>query len=538
MFARNHVRTAVVAVGAVLVTTLAACSSSSSPATTTGDSKFVSGGTFRKAIGADPKNLNPFKMVDLDGWEMITYAYESLVYVTPDGDFVPWLADSWTESGTKVTYKIRDGITCSDGTPFTAETAANNINYNTDPANATFYYGSQVTEAVSARADGDTLTVVSTVNDPFLMANTGTILMVCQAGVDDPEGLAEKTDGTGLFVLTDVKAGDTYSFTKRDDYDWGPPDGDGGERVTSDTVGLPDALEIRVIADESTTTNLMLSGDLNAAVVLGPDRARLDAAGLKYAGVRNSVGEMLFNERSDRVFADERVREALTLALNRDEIGDVVANGVGVPAVSLVTKSPLLCVQDPPSWTLPDTDLERAAELLDAAGWTLGSDGKRSKDGKPLEVKFIYDAATSTHAPAAELIKQTWDALGVTTDLHANDAADWSEKLFQSFDWDTGFAQIAPGSPMVLSTFFAGADPEDDGLNFMFVDNPEYNELVEQAKRSSPQEACGLWQQAESALIDRVDVFPLIDNILPTYQSGAVFDRPNYLPPTSIRMLG
>jgi peptide/nickel transport system substrate-binding protein len=496
-----------------------------------GEGDFVSGGTFVKAIGADPGNLNPFKVVNLDGWEVVTYAYESLVYVTADGEFVPWLAESWEETGTEVTYTLKDGITCDDGSEFTAETAANNINYNTQAANATFYYGSQVTEAVAATADGNTLTVTSEINDPFLMANTGTIYMTCQPGLDDPESLGDSTNGTGLYFLSDVKTGDTYTFDKRSDYTWGP------DGVTSETVGLPDNLEVRVVADESTRANLLLSGEINAATVLGPDRARLDGAGLEYVGVRNSVGEMLFNEREGRILADQAVREALTLAINQEEVADVVSDGAGLEAVSLVTKSPFLCVADPPAWSLPAQDLDKAAQLLDEAGWELGADGTRSKDGQPLAIKFIYDAATPTHGPAAELVKQNWDELGVVTELHANDSADWSEQLFSTFDWDTGFIQLAPGAPTVLSTFF-GPTPEEGGLNFMFVHNDEYDALAAEAKQSTPEEACGIWQDAETALIERVDVFPLIDNIVPSYQSGAVFERPNYIPPTSIRMLG
>ena len=520
-----------VSAGASIVAVTLALTACSTGGNTPSSEEFVSGGTFVKAIGADPGNLNPFKVVDLNAWEVITYAYESLVYVNSDGDFVPWLAESWEDSGTEVTYTLKDGITCADGSEFTAETAANNINYNTQADNATFYYGSQVTEAVKATAEGNVLTVTSDVNDPFLMANTGTIYMACQTGLDDPEALADATDGTGLYYLSDSKSGDTYTFSKRDDYTWGPDD------VTSDTVGLPDALEIRVIGDESTAANLLLSGEINAATVLGPDRARLDAAGLKYVGVRNSVGEMLFNEREGRVFADENVRKALTLALNQKEVADVVSDGAGLEAVSLVTKSPFLCVADKPEWSLPAQDVDEAGKLLDEAGWVLGADGKREKDGQPLTVKFIYDAATPTHGPAAELVKQNWDEIGVTTELHANDGADWSEQLVSTFDWDTGFVQLAPGAPTVLSTFF-GATPEEGGLNFMFVHNPEYDALAEQAKQAEPDATCGLWQQAEQELIERVDVYPLIDNIVPSYQSGAIFDRPNYIPPTSIRMLG
>lgn len=159
-------------------------------------------------------------------------------------------------------------------------------------------------------------------------------------------------------------------------------------------------------------------------------------------------------------------------------------------------------------------------------------------DGKPLSVKFIYDAATATHAPAAELVQQTWDKLGVTTVLSVNDANAWSEQLFQTFDWDTGFIQIAPGSPVVASQFFAGATPDAGGNNFMFVDNPEYKALATQAGTATPDQACDLWQRAEAELIARTDVFPLADNKLLTYLAGAELELSTYVVPTTIRMLG
>lgn len=514
----------------VLVMTMASCSGQTDGASP-GNQEYVSGGTFVMAVNDDPGDLNPLKVVSPDAWGVVSLAYESLIYVTPDGEFEPWLAEKWEESSTEVVFTLKDGLTCADGSAFTAQTVADNINYNADPANATFSYGSVIDETISAAADGSTVTVTSTVNSPFLMVNIGTILMVCDAGLADTSTLSAATNGTGLFELTDLRPGDSYTFGKRDGYAWGP------NGVTSDTEGLPDAIEARVITDESTAANLLLSGEINAASISGADRARLDGAGLDFVGVRNPVGMMLFNEKEGRPFSDPLVREALALAIDRDEVGTVIADGDGMEPVSLVTKTPLLCVADPPAWKLPDTDLGRAADLLDEAGWELGADGKRSKEGKPLTIKFIYNAPTSTHAPAAELVKQAWDGLGATTELYANDAAAWSEQLWSTFDWDTGWVQVAPGGPLILSTFFAGPTPDKGGLNFMFVDNPEYNALVEQAKSATPDETCGLWQQAETELIERFDVLPVIDNILPTYQSGAVFDQPNYIQPTTIRML-
>jgi len=98
--------------------------------------------------------------------------------------------------------------------------------------------------------------------------------------------------------------------------------------------------------------------------------------------------------------------------------------------------------------------------------------------------------------------------------------------------------QIAPGSPVVLNNFFGGASPDNGGNNFMFVDNADYNALAEEAKVASPEETCGLWQDAEAALLDRFDVFPMAENIVPTYVSGAEIERTDVILPTAIRMVG
>lgn len=522
---RTAPRALALAAGVALLAGLAACTgTSSSPA--------ASGGTFVQALQGDPGDLNPLKATDPNTWAALSVAYESLVSVSEDGKFSPFLAKSWKATGTEITYTLKPDITCSDGTPFTAETAAANINYNADPANATFYYSSHVTEAVHATGSGDKLTITSTTNNPFLLADTGTILLVCQDVLDHPTSYSAKTDGTGLFALGKVDPQTSYTFDKRKKYDWGP------HGVTASTAGLPDKIQLRVITDESTAVNLLLSGELNSATVLGPDRARLESAKLKSAEQRYPIGEIQFNEKSDRPTADPDVRRALMLALDRTQVADVVSDGTATPAISLVNQPPFLCVSKKPDWTLPDQNLKQAASMLDKAGWVAGSDGKRSKDGKPLTIKFIYNGGTDSQAAAAELIQQTWSKIGVDTELSANDSTKWTEQLYQTFDWDTGFIVFLPGSPVVLSTFLGKTVPEG-GLNFDFIDNPQYTDYAKQARAAGDAaESCALWNKAEAALVDRTDVYPLTDQFQRTYMKNATFEMPGYIVPTSVRMEG
>ena len=516
---------AITAAALTAVLALAGCSSG-------GEAAPVSGGTFTMALNDDPGSLSPLSGVSLVQRALVPFGYDSLAYITPDGDIVPWMAESWEESGTEITYTLKDGITCADGTEFTAETAANNIAYQANADNGTFWFGSNITADMTATADGNTLTITSATNNPFLLESTGAVEMVCQAGLDDPESLTDATNGTALYSLSDASAGE-YTYTKRDGYTWGP------DGVTSETAGLPETIVGRVITDEATAANLLLSGELNAASIIGQDRARIEATGLESRGVLNPIGEMLFNERADRPTADVRVRQALTLGLDREAVGEVVTDGHYLESVSLVNKTPLTCVAGGPLWELPDTDLDAAGALLDEAGYVLGSDGLRAKDGVPLTIRFIYDGGTPSHGAAAEEVQAEWNELGITTELVAEDPTGWSTDLYQTYNWDTGFIQLAPSSPVVLSLFFLGATSENGGYNFMDVQNEEYNALATEAFTAADSEtACDLWLQAEKELIDRVDIFPLAETDSPTYMSGVTFDMPGGIAPTTIRMQG
>ncbi|MGO1398957.1 MAG: ABC transporter substrate-binding protein [Brevibacterium yomogidense] len=497
-----------------------------------GDAALVSGGTFVAAVNGEVNDTNPMTSTQPQERQLASYAYETLVYTHEDGEFVPWLAESWevADDGRSVAFEIKDGVACQDGTTFDAGAAARNLEYHADPDNTSVHHGSRVPAGLTAEAEGPTLTVTAAEVDPFLMSKVGAVEMLCEAGLDDPESLQGATNGTGLYELTEARP-DAFVFTARDDYDWGP------DGLTSEAEGLPDGLEIQVVTDESTRANLLIAGDLNAARITGADRSRVEAQGFEHTGLINPIGQMLFNERADRPTSDPLVREALSIGFDREEAAEVVSGGHAVDLDSLITESPHLCVPDDgPVWELPGFDPERAGSLLDEAGWTADADGLRQKDGEPLEISFVYDAASDTHAPAAELLREYWLEIGVQIDLEAMDGAAWSEYLYETLDWDTGWIQISSGGPTIQDAFYGGATPDDGGLNFMAVDDDEYTEAADRALSASPDEACGHWHEAERILVDNFHTFPTTGTELPTFMNGAVFAETSYIQAPSIRM--
>lgn len=517
--------TALLGVGVLCLT---ACGGSAGD----GEPGLVSGGVFTAAVNGEVNNTIPMTGSQPQERQVMVYAYESLIYTGEDGEPQPWLARTWeaAEDGTSLTMELTPGVTCHDGTEFDAGVAAANLNYHADPENTSVHTDSLVPAGLEARGEGLSLEVTAPTSDPFLLSKIGTVEMVCAAGLEDPESLQGVSNGTGLYALTEARP-DSFVYTTRDDYDWGP----GG--LTSETEGVPSGLEVRVVTDESTRANLLLSGELNSARIVGSDRARLEAAGYDYTGTVNPIGQMLFNEREERPTHDPLVREALVLGFDHDEAAEVVTGGNPVGLESLITESPYLCVpEDGPLWDPVGHDPDRAGELLDEAGWELGSDGVRERDGEKLTITFIYDAGSETHAPAAELLREYWLEIGVETELRAMDGAAWSEYLYETFDWDTGWIQISSGGPTIQHAFYGGATPDEGGLNFMATDSAEYDEIAERAFTAAPDEACGHWEEAERLLVEDFHTYPVAGTVLPTFMNGAVFEETSYIQAPSIRM--
>lgn len=513
-------------------TTLAACSGGDDGGT--GPASYATDGTFTLAVATDPGALDPHASAASAVVTMSRFAYDSLVGVDAgSAEIVPSLATEWTVDGTTATFTLRDDVTCSDGEPFTAQTAAANITYVADPANESPYLGAYLPAGVTASADGDTLTLELAAPAPFLLEGLSNLAMVCDAGLADRDSLAAATAGTGPFVLQDAVPDDHYTYTVREGYVWGP-DGAGTAEP-----GTPATVSVRVVANETTVANLLLSGEVNAAQVIGPDTERLDAAGLYTVESASVLGEQWYNHAEGHVTADPAVRAALAQALDLDELGQVLTSGKGGPPTTLATVSPAACTGDSITAALPDHDPAAAAATLDAAGWTLGADGVRAKDGEPLTVTFLHDTGLGTGGgSAAELATAAWTELGVDVQVSGKNTTELSEILFGSGAWDVAWEPINVNSPDQLVGFLSGPAIADGGSNFAAIDNAEYADAVERATAMQGTEGCDTWLAAETALIEETNLTAFANSVVTVYGSGAEFLSNGSIVPTSVRVLG
>ncbi|MFI9550055.1 ABC transporter substrate-binding protein [Nonomuraea endophytica] len=522
---------------AVLITaaTTAALASgcAGAPRSAAGLAEYVKDGTFTFAIPADPGILDPYRNL-LPHGEMTSLTYDSLINVTPQGKTVSGLADTWKADAKTATFTIKKGVTCSDGAPLTATTVAKALNHLRTPSPLSGLLVPSAPYDVSADEAAGTVKV--TMKEPFalLVETLGRVPIVCDKGLDDPKLLENTTVGSGPFVLTKVVRGDTYTFTRRDGYTWGP------DGVAGNVLGSPATIVFKVVPNETTRANLLLAGQVNLANVAGPDRERLLARKLERFDLPAMFGELWYNQRDDRPGADPLVRRALTAALDLDELMNVVTSGTGRRAPGLVTSQTQPCAADNVTGHLPASDPVRAGALLDEAGWVKGAGGTRAKDGKKLVVDLHYSPSEGEGSvAAAELVSKRWQAAGVTVKLTSDDLAAATRAMFETGDFDAYWVGLRFDLPTHILPWASGEVPPK-GQNFAGIDNPDFVKLAAKAAATTGAAGCELWNEAERALLRNADIVPIAIAQQPFFFSKAQGESEGWLQqpiPTSIRVL-
>lgn len=493
---------------------LAACGTGD-PGDSSGAGEPVIDGAIVTAVAGDPGNLDPHMTVLALTRYVATYLYDQLIFIDEEGEPRPWLAESWQQDADSVTFTLREGITCADGTPLTASDVAANLDFVADPENQSPLLGVWIQPGLTASADDDARTVVVTPGqpDPFLLQGAGMLPIVCASGLADRDSLAQAGAGTGMFRLTEALPDERYTFERRDDYAWGP------DGAAASDPGTPKTVTIRVVPDEATTVNLFLAGELNLLSIAGPDRERLEAQDFDRYETRALFGEVLFNQEGGRPGADPAVRRALIQAVDWDEVGAVMTGGTGEPPTSLGVLEPRVCTTDTVAGSLPSHDPTAAAQALDDAGWVVDGD-LRSRDGDPLSLTVIYGSeAGSQYAAGVELASQQWRDLGVDVELRAVTSVQLNDVLFGTGAWDAVVFSLNVAFPSQLVPFLSGATPPD-GTNFAGIDNEQYAALTAEAMQQPGTEGCASWESAERSLMEAVDVTPVVDNLVPWYVDG------------------
>ncbi|MBT1610553.1 ABC transporter substrate-binding protein [Curtobacterium flaccumfaciens pv. poinsettiae] len=492
---------------ATLLLLLSACSGGGAGTTS---STPVAGGTLTYASGdAEPTCLDPHVGGNYPQALLATQYIEELVGLE-DGKPTPELATKWTTSddGKTLTLTLRDDVTFTDGTPFDAAAVVANIEHVQDPATAssTGYLALQsITKATAT--DDHTVTLSLSRPDSALLES----LSQPWVGMESPKALERKQAtncespvGTGPFRVTGWKHGDRVTLTKNTDY-WGK------------TKPRLSGITWRFLPDSTSRYAALQSGQVDVIDNAQPDQ--LKAASAKGAirdldAPRPGASNRLELNSGHGVFRDQAVRQAFIAGAEIDPGLQSLFLGTAKRSYSVLSSAEPLAYSDKSRF---DYSPSKAKQLLDDAGWKVGSDGIREKDGQQLTVTFPVSTNQSVPAERSlfQQIQASEKAVGFKVVLDELDLSSWYAALAAN-EYDVVSAPYTKVGPDVLRILYdsASIEPAPSGYfaNLAQLDDPALDRLLEQAARTSDaDERADLYEQAQKAILTSDTVLPLYD---------------------------
>jgi peptide/nickel transport system substrate-binding protein len=490
-------------------------------------------GTITARMAGDWDTLDPHKTRTTYGYQIVYSVYDRLVALE-GGKIVPSLATSWDLGPSEITLKLRPGVTCADGSKLTASVVAASLERMGNPdTKAPYAYRTIGRAGYTVTGDDAAGTVRLTLKAPLSDLLLGLAMpwasIICKAGLDSPDTLAGKTYGSGPFTLEDVKRGTSYTLKARADYAWGP------NSATTATAGFPETLIFRVIDNQSTAANLLLTKELDTAYIVGQEVERLVKEPSLTHQTAMAIGAeaLTFNEGEGHPTADPKVRRALAMAIDSEAYNRAAYFGLAKTMMMLTTPSMQCYDESIGRYSIP-FDPAGAKKLLEEAGWKVGPDGKLAKDGHPLTLRIV---GGKTQNSGPEYFLEALTELGVTANLNVQDFNSWIDLLIKTDNWDVTMDPL--NSVMPSPSIFYGQLSGPPPSNFPRIKNAAYDDLAAKAMTAAPADRCKLWMDAEKAMLQADDLKPLV------VQQSGVFSRNvklemftvNVLNPISLRIV-
>ncbi len=457
----------------------------------------------RIGLHAAEKNLNPFISPQA---LPITHDFTMLVYDTLFWSQATLEPEPWLATGAEAsddfrtwTVSLQEGVTWHDGTPFTAEDVAFTFQYMVDQGGPG-RYGHHLTDHPKFDSANviDELTVELTFVDPvatFEMLPGGDIPIVAKhiwEGVEDATADATSLAiGTGPYRMTEYVPGESYRLEANADYFKGAP--------------LVDTLIMPVIRDAQAAFAGLQTGELDFVTRNLPAPLHEPVNGNEdleiIDGSRMQSQYLMFNTRKPGL-NNPSVRKAMSMALDVEQIVEIVEGGLGVPGND--------------TWTHPESefahptgghefDPEAAAALLDEAGFPVGDDGVRANaDGVALSFTLLVNAAAPPQIRSGELVAEQLEPLGVDITVEPLDAPAIGAQRRPSPDgpptvdmFIAVFESHAHADPDHLFFFFHTPGSGGVGAVFSGYANAEFDSLLEEGLSKPVAEKAALINQAQ-----------------------------------------
>ncbi|WP_082400814.1 ABC transporter substrate-binding protein [Gemmobacter sp. LW-1] len=464
-------------------------------------------------LKSEPSSLDPQFHVLSPNMQVALSIFEALTTQDSTGAVKPLLAESWAlASPTEWDFKLRPGVTFSDGSPLTAADVVFTFDRVAKVPNSPTAFTLFTRKIASVTAlDDATVRITTTVPYPLLLVDIVNIPILSKTAASGPAPEGRTTTemnrgegliGTGPFTFVSWQKGADLVLARNEHY-WGTAPA--WDRVVMRPMTNPAARAAALLAgdidmmEDLPTASIadfrankavnVVSAPPARSIYIALDQERDDSPGIGGAGGKNPL-------------KDKRVREALSLAIDRAAIVERIMGGAAVAAGSLGTGT--MFGTSPAHVDAPRPDTERARALLAEAGWgngftiTLGSPSGR----------YVNDARVS------QTVAAMWSRIGVTTAVDAvappvyfknRDALDYSAYLGS---WGNNTAEIGTTLTAQLMTYdkAKGQGTANGGR----YSNPELDRLLDEASGTMDDAARkALLEQADALAMEDYAILPL-----------------------------
>ena len=388
-------------------------------------------------------------------------------------------AYSASEDSLTWTVEIRDDVKFTDGEPLTAEDVAFTYNTVKESSSVNDFTMLDYAEAVS-----DT-TVLFHMTRPFsIWPYTMAIVGIVPEHAYNSADYGSNPIGSGRYILKQWDRGQQVILEANPDYYGEEPK---MKQVTilfmeEDAAFLAaQAGEADLVYTSATYSDQSIDGYSLASY------ASVDNRGFNLPAAEETTDEEGRTAGND-LTSDVRVRRAINIGIDRQEMIDNVLNGYGTPAYSICDGLPWYNEASEVEY-----DPEGAAALLDEAGWIMNDDGVREKDGVKAELNLLYASGDSVRqALAADFANQLGE-LGISCTIEGVgwDTA-YDRALSEPLIWGWG-----AHTPMELYNIYHTIEGTDSA-RYSPYSNPAVDEYMDQALACSDlEESYGLWQKAQ-----------------------------------------
>jgi peptide/nickel transport system substrate-binding protein len=445
----------------------------------------ASAATLRWAAQNDILTLDPHSQNHATTNGILQHAYEGLTRYNAKYEVEPALATKWTMiSPTQVRFDLRKGVKFHDGSPFTADDVVFSFGRIKQPQGTMQIYVTGISEI--KKIDDHTIDVILAAPNPLLLRNIIDFRIMSKAwaeknktaNVQDYKAKEENfasrnTNGTGPYKVTGWTPDQRITMTVNKDW-WDKLDGNVTEviytPIKSDATRVAALLsgDVDMLTDLPTQDVARLRADAKLKILDGPEVRTIylapdvGSAELKYSNIKGK-----------NPFADKRVRQALSMAIDREAIKRNIMRGLSIPAGVMVAPGVNGNAPDIDTATKPDTD--GAKKLMAEAGYP---DGFEVQLNCPNN-RYVNDEEI------CQAVLAMWARIGVKGKLAAENMATFIQKV-QNFDVSVyllGWGVATYDAQYTLQSLVRTRSGGPDGnFNFSRISDPKVDQLVDAMK--------------------------------------------------------